>query len=777
MKKSLYILAALLFVGCVDEDIDLNNIQGNIGITADNLTIPLGSLKEKSLGEMIGDDNDNLISDSVTGDYSLHYAETSQSFTLNGVLNTFTIPGTRYALETDYPTFTLSSSDYKIDELFDVNAKFSGVEIKPLQSVYVPSGIEVSGLQDGKVGHTIEIDVPDYIESIDRVYVKHDDSLPGAPIRVEFDLGSIGDVNGGGSVTVELVVPDGFELYGEDLQPITGNTFRVENKKFSVGQHKVSFVAYLGSITNCPTAQGGKLTLPGELEYHVSYKLTSAGGNVTFTETPTLRVSAALECEDAEVTLNAMDLTPQENTFANVIEIAGVPEQVKGVSNIDFIDSSITFTVEGLDWWDDAAVAAGAMNDIWVEVGLPKIFVLSSDNKGFNKNTNTFHATLAELDKGVTLNLDKIDFDGEITPDSRGRLSADLAITIRAGLQQGAKIRLLYLRHEGGVKVSAGYDDTKITVASITGKVGFEHSESLVVSLAGFDADKISIDGLGISPVIDFSVSNPITMPLYVSAKLVPIRDGKEDSASAVSINRFELSPASAKVENSGVVITPATTAVRISKGGGSADGMQGVDCDLESVFNGKLPEKLNIDLSIATDAALQSTLYVAEKYEAQYGYAFALPLTFGESLNLSYSDTAKGLNSTLSDINLDLYVDGEIYLIAEVKNSTPLNLELNAELLDLEGKPAKLQIVSDADTVIKGSNDGVTPVVSTIRMKVTSENPKNTLDGLSSVDAIKYALKATSAANGVALSSHQTLSVQFMLQLNGNINVDMNEL
>ena len=34
MKRYLYLLVAFCIVGCVDKDIDLGNVQGNIGITS-----------------------------------------------------------------------------------------------------------------------------------------------------------------------------------------------------------------------------------------------------------------------------------------------------------------------------------------------------------------------------------------------------------------------------------------------------------------------------------------------------------------------------------------------------------------------------------------------------------------------------------------------------------------------------------------------------------------------------------------------------------------------
>ena len=68
MRKYLSIFLALLAVGCVDESIDVLQVGGNVGIGAENLAVPLGYLPEKSLGEIISDQVDNLVVDPVTGD-------------------------------------------------------------------------------------------------------------------------------------------------------------------------------------------------------------------------------------------------------------------------------------------------------------------------------------------------------------------------------------------------------------------------------------------------------------------------------------------------------------------------------------------------------------------------------------------------------------------------------------------------------------------------------------------------------------------------------------
>ena len=204
MKRYLYLLVAFCIVGCVDKDIDLGNVQGNIGITADKLTFPLAYMEEQSLDKLLGEAIEGVNVDSQTGDYSISYGVENQSLVIDGVTSTFSIPGSVFEMEVDYPSFKLSDSKCVIDNTFDLNSKLGGLDLNFGHSVTMISGLEVAGTQQGEFSYMTDIHVPEYVERIDRIYVSHDESLPGAPLEVAFDLGSLGAVCGGGEVSLEL---------------------------------------------------------------------------------------------------------------------------------------------------------------------------------------------------------------------------------------------------------------------------------------------------------------------------------------------------------------------------------------------------------------------------------------------------------------------------------------------------------------------------------------------------------------------------------------------
>ena len=96
MKKYLYLLVCLVCAGCVDKNIDLAEIEGNIGIHADHLVIPLGTLNDMSLGDILGTELENVNVDSQTGDYSVSFGVEEQSLVIDGADNRFAIPSSKF---------------------------------------------------------------------------------------------------------------------------------------------------------------------------------------------------------------------------------------------------------------------------------------------------------------------------------------------------------------------------------------------------------------------------------------------------------------------------------------------------------------------------------------------------------------------------------------------------------------------------------------------------------------------------------------------------------
>lgn len=776
MKKSLCLLAAALFVGCVDRSVDLAEVELNVGINADNLVIPLGYINDMKIGDALGEQIDNLNVDPQTGEYSLSYGVENQQIVIDGSGNSFVLPATTFETKVEYPSFNLDNAGTEINQKCYVGATLNGVEITSGQINNFIEGAEVSAVQDGKTGFTVDVHVPEYVERIDRVYIKHDANLPGAPLVATFDLGCLSEVNGGGVVRVTLDIPEDYEVYDEHFNLVKDNHVHFDDHYFAAGEHSVSFVMYIGSIANHHAAEDGEIHLPGEMEYHVSYEMKTKKGLITVDNIPSLTLQSHLVCDDAEIILSDMDLLPL-TTFENEIEVDSFNDSVKSVKSLNLANTNIRLFVDGMNWWSEDAIMAGALDDIFVELNFPKSFVLEPiDSKiAFNKQTNTLHATLAQLQGGITMSLQKIDFGEQgVAPAANGKIKVALPISMRVALEHGARIRLHYLQHEGDVVVNAGYRETRLIVSSVTGRVDFSHEESLSLELAEFAGGSgIEIKGLGVNPVIDFSLSNSLTLPLYVNASLVPVRNGVEDMDDKVTIDSFEVHAAT--LGENFATIVPALTKVRIGSGLADEQGVTVINSDLEKLFNGALPEALNIHLSVATDPEQDVSLTIVPSYPITYGYNFFMPLSFGSALDLNYSGEAEDIGKSIGELDLDLSATGEVALICEVENTTPFNLAINFQMLDENGNPTPIQIQSGEDNQIKGSTDGVTPCKSTVKLRLKSGSA-DLLEGLSSVANLRYNLHVTSATDGVALNKNQTISVNILMEVDGNLNINLNE-
>ena len=103
-------LVALLFVGCVDKSIDLEQLETTVGINCNELTLPLGYLEKVSISQILGDDIEGITADPVTGDYAINIDVDNNIFEIKGSGNNFVIPKYMHKVDIDYPTFKLSDA-------------------------------------------------------------------------------------------------------------------------------------------------------------------------------------------------------------------------------------------------------------------------------------------------------------------------------------------------------------------------------------------------------------------------------------------------------------------------------------------------------------------------------------------------------------------------------------------------------------------------------------------------------------------------------------------
>lgn len=777
MKKIFVALSALLLAGCVDKSIDIAQLEPTLGINCDNLTLQLGYLEAISVGQILGDELETITADPVTGDYSISFGDDGGVFEIEGSANNFVIPEYMHKVEVDYPAFRLTDARYSLDDIYTVGGVYMGMDMSLIEGkqISVPSGLTISGQQSGGSGYSFDIPVPDFVERIERVYIDHDDSLPGAPVEVILDLGSFGDVSAGGVVSVEIVVPEDYEIYGQDREPIVGNRFKVENRKFAAGEHRIAFTLYVGSIANHESADGGVIHIPSQLEYNISYDMTTRAGSTTITELPFLEIRTDMACQDAEVVLAATDILPEPLRVDNAITVDALNDLVGTLKHLKLVNSTIKLKVEGMDWWSDEAIAAGVLEDIFVELTLPANFDIYVQTAGvqYDKSQSKLHATLAQLKRGVVIGVNSIDFGQGLSVGGDGKAQADMSFTINAGIEAGTVIRLKHLQHEGGASLYAGYEQSRLLVTEVTGRVDYSHTESVVLDLTDLNiGDKLEIGSLGLSPTIEFMLSSSITMPMSCSAKFTPYCGGQAVAQRAVVVGPIEI--AAAQIGAKYPDYTPATTRVRIGKGAEAEQGVQVFDCDLVSLLEGELPEKAVVEFTVASKADEDATLLLLPQFPVEYGYNLNLPLTFGSWLDWSYTDVVDGIGMVFEGAELQVGEVMDVELICEVENTTPLNLSFEIELFDVYGNKSPIEPIADSKIAIAGSKDGVTAARSSFGLKLNLSSVENIVSELSKLETMRYTVSLGSAASGVSLNSNQTIAADFKVKINGNINVEL---
>lgn len=72
-KVLLVVALCVITAGCVDHSYDLEQIDRNVTVARDGIDIPIGSIEPITIGDLVGDDFDDLVTINSDGSYSLSY--------------------------------------------------------------------------------------------------------------------------------------------------------------------------------------------------------------------------------------------------------------------------------------------------------------------------------------------------------------------------------------------------------------------------------------------------------------------------------------------------------------------------------------------------------------------------------------------------------------------------------------------------------------------------------------------------------------------------------
>ncbi len=779
-KYACRIFAAMLIVAttaCVDSDFRIDEVSGEVTLISGKTKVYVGALDQMTLGDLLGDTQIEGLEKDAEGNYAYTYSGKGETIKIEDFENKFTIPGTESSFSVEYPSFSLDMEGVIIDEDADivVNTELlsqlgTGTLPEALLSQIPSLKGSFSKTFSGDDMHLL-FDVPEQVDNIKSITFKDIESgHHGAPLHLTVDFGGLAGVNGGGKVNIQLGLQGGkFRMLDANNQLVCeGNEYQ-EEYTIEYGADKLDFVLYIESLENTTQLNANHaLDLPIELSCDVTFDIATKAGNFDLSKRPSFSLYADFEYGDAEILMNhdakIMEYTPTEFTKINVTNL---PKEVKAINSIELADGAvIDFYAHGLDWLGENG------DKVLIEVAMPEYLILHAvpgAGYEYDEERHVLKTTISDINDGVNIEIDRLDFGTEgLVPDENGSLQLELGFDVNAYFANDATLTLSSLEHSGAVVISTGISEVDLSLKSISGVVDysyvFEPKEPIALDVEGID---VEIGGLGISPVITLNIENPLTIPLQLEGKLF------DDCGREIEL-KATLNPAT--YEN-GKVVSALNKVVIANKK--PAYECIFVEVDFDNELKGKLPSMFDFEFAVSVSGDTVQTLYVPEKLEINYDYNVTIPVALNDKLSISYAGEAAELNEIFAQLEGYNVRVGDVVVVAEVTNTTPLALEAEAELFNIDGSKSDAQVAfEEGHGRIGGSKDGVTPKVSTLRLALGTDGGNGiVVDDLTSIDKLTFAVSAASDAVGdVALRDEQYIAVKLWIEIDGGITIDIND-
>lgn len=779
-KYACRIFAAMLIVAttaCVDSDFRIDEVSGEVTLITGKTKVYVGALDQMTLGDLLGDTEIEGLEKDAEGNYAYTYSGKGETIKIEDFENKFTIPGTESSFSVEYPSFSLDMEGVVIDETADivVNTDLlsdlgTGTLPEELLSQIPSLKGSFSKTFSGDDMHLL-FDVPEQVDNIKKITFKDiEANHHGAPLHLAVDFGGLVGVNGGGKVNIQLGLQGGkFRMLDANNQLVCeGNEYQ-EEYTIEHGADKLDLVLYIESLENTTQLNASHaLDLPIELSCDVTFDIATKAGNFDLSKRPSFSLYADFEYGDAEILMNhdakIMEYTPTEFTKINVTNL---PKEVEAINSIELADGAvIDFYAHGLDWLGENG------DKVFIEVAMPEYLILHAvpgAGYEYDEERHVLKTTISDINDGVNIEIDRLDFGAEgLVPDENGSLQLELGFDVNAYFANDATLTLSSLEHSGAVVISTGISEVDLSLKSISGVVDysyvFEPEEPIVLDVEGID---VEIGGLGISPVITLNIENPLTIPLQLEGKLF------DDCGREIEL-KATLNPAT--YENGKVV--SALNKVVIANKKPSYDCIF-VEVDFDEELKGKLPSMFDFEFTVGVSGDTVQTLYVPEKLEINYDYNVTIPVALNDKLSVSYAGEVAELNEIFAQLEGYNVRVGDVVVVAEVTNTTPLALEAQAELFNVDGSKSDAQVAfEEGHGRIGGSKDGVTPEVSTLRLALGTDGGNGiVVDDLTSIDKLTFAVSAASDAVGdVALRDEQYIAVKLWIEIDGGITIDIND-
>ena len=777
--RCLAVVCAVVVVSCVDKNYNLDDVSTEVTVITNKTKLFIGELENKSIGDLLGNKEvEGLVKDE-NGNFTYSYSGKGEPQAIEGIDASYTVPGIKNKFKVDYPSFNLDMKGIVLNEESDVVVGDNFIERLPESGKlpgYVASTMPAmtgsfSKTFSGEDMHLL-FDLPEQVDNIAKIIFKDIESgHHGAPMHLTVDFGGFSGINGGGVINFDLNIEGGkFRIVDENGELLTeGNEFS-EQYTVEVGADKVDFVIYVESLENTASLNAKhQLDIPLSLSCDMTFDLKAKEGSFDLKDMPHFALFADFEFGDAVIVMNGdVSLVEYHPTEPQKVKINGLPKELKSINNIALKDgATLNFYAEGLEWLGENA------ESVAVEVELPEYLVLhavSGAGYEYDEATHTLSTTIADINDGVELDIEALDFGTEgVSPDENGEITIDLDFDINTHFAEGENVNVSSLVHDKNLEITTGIEDIVLTVKAVSGRVDYTYTlkQDFNIKTENMDLGELVIEGIGLSPVITLNVENPLTLPLVATGVLA------DDTDRRFEFGDITLEPAT--YENGDVV--PSKNKIVIAGERPEYD-CTFVEVDFDELLAGVVPSLLSVELAVSVDSSEEHTLYVDDVFAINYDYSIDVPVALNDKLSISYADEFGGFSSIFSQVaQYDVHV-GDVTIVVEITNTTPLALLAEVELQDENGEAVDLIVeFEEGNGRVDGSKDGNAEKVSTLRMNVANKDGKG-LDvaKLAEVDGIAFKVSAKSDAEGdVALNEDQYVGATLWLELS-NVTADIKD-
>ena len=823
------VVCAIVAVACVDEEFSMDKVSKEVSVLDGETILPLGSLEKQTLGSLLGSDTElpEGLYKNEDGSYEFRYLIPEDKFSASDIeLPTeFKIEAMESSFEIDLPTLDFSSNGVEFEQSVGLDLPIPDEFKTVLNTVSAGAGaeeidipdylfntlpdearvFEKSFSQDVDVDE-IKFELPEQLNSIDRIIFVSADGHDGALMKVDVNLNGFAGINGGGRF--DLILKSKAKLIINDknnteIEPVKNGDFyeyniTKNNSTINPEAEDFGFEIYIEAIDNTATvpAANREVVIDPDMVFDIDFELNTKAGTVKLDGDgdilmPDVIISADLALKDALVVFdNNVDLVSFEfggdsGSEGFNITIDSLPEQVKEIEYVELSSTSkLVLYATNLEWLGDA---------VTLDMKMPEYLVIK-EGEGYTYNheesllTTTIEAISSE--NGLNVLFDKIDLS-TLEKDENGAFSIELNPSGRVHFSDSTPISITDFIPAGKIDVAVGIKESSLGFEAVRAQLDFSESiEPQDIDLGGLSSEELPIEigGSGLSPVLMVTISNPLTFNANIEAQLMPYV-GEE--AQTEKCFDFKATIYGAKKNETTGEIEPTTTTIVLAKESQRAnypasEGYEFVEWNIDELIS-SLPDKLTLSatFSLPTDPI---TLHLGDisNLEVSYGASFILPFAFDDQLSISFEHNEPILDeagkSPLADVAaIDGIKVGDLALIMEFETTLPLELAVTTTLYNKAGEelPTKIGFV-EGSNIIKGSADGETAEFSELRLQFDLADESGSLAELAEIASIGLRVEASSSAvEGavVSLKDEQYIAAELKLEIDGGITVDLGAL